>query len=356
MTRSHYDFAVFGGGPAGSATALSLLARGARVLVIERCLAHRDRMGESLRGVARECLSELGVWEEFQRLEQRPSHYHRAAWGGVLEERHSIQLKYGPDLHLDRARFDALLLEAAQARGAEVLRPAILDAIQAERIGVRIRVTHPRGACDFSAARAVDATGRRASVARRLGARRRDFDRLLGVARTFVRGACEPSTLVEAAEDGWWYSAPQPKGRLVALFVTDAQSPARAARREDVWQRCLASAPLTRERLQGLAALGGPASYFAAPGLLEWDEQGPIIPVGDALLSFDPISADGLCFALRSGLEAADVLTGTRGSPSAYRAGARAVFHAHLARRELIYARERPSRQGTFWRRPRAPG
>jgi flavin-dependent dehydrogenase len=137
--------------------------------------------------------------------------------------------------------------------------------------------------------------------------------------------------------------------------VTDGESPARAARREEVWQRCLATAPLTRERLLGLAATSAPVAYLAAPGLLAWDVRKPLLPVGDALLSFDPISADGLCFALRSGLEAADALTGRRGSLDAYRTGANAIFRAHLARRELVYASERTHRKSAFWQRARAP-
>jgi flavin-dependent dehydrogenase len=301
--------------------------------------------------VAGEALRELGVWEAFQRLEQSPSAIHRAAWGGRLEERSTVLPRYGPDLHLDRARFDALLADAAVARGAVLFRPARVQSCSIDR-GARLIVQGEGALKELAVRRVADATGRGAAVARKLGARRFDADRLIGVARSYLRGTRDPFTLVEAAEEGWWYTGPQPGGRLIALFVTDGDSPAHQARHGQVWARCLDTAPLTRERLRGAEALGPPRGYLAAPGILDWDPHQPVLPVGDAALSFDPIAADGLCFALRSGLEAAAALLGTRGSPLSYRDGIHGIFRQHLERRERIYKSER-HRPTTFWQRSR---
>jgi flavin-dependent dehydrogenase len=349
-----FDVAIVGAGPAGSATALALLQHGARVALIERRCEAEDRMGESLRGIAAESLRELGVWEAFRCLEQRPSYRHRAAWGGLLEERDMSRLRYGPDLHLDRSRFDALLVDAAVARGAALFRPANVCHLAIDASNIRFALEYRGETIDVVARRLVDATGHRAKIARRLGARRLDADRLIGIARSYARGAREPSTLVEAADEGWWYSAPQPGDRIVALFLTDGDLPARAARRDEVWAACLKTAPLTRDRLRAAEAIGSPRTYLATPAVLDWDPEGPLLPVGDAALSFDPIAADGLCFALRSGLEAAAVLLGARGSTRAYRDGVLRIYRDHLARRERVYAAERQLRPTAFWRRPRA--
>lgn len=355
MQTFHFDVAIVGAGPAGSAAALALLRRGARVALIERRRKYEDRMGESLAGVASEALRELGVWESFQTLEQRPSHVHRAAWGGRLEKRQNIWRRFGPDLHLDRACFDELLLEAARARGAAVFRPATVRR-PASGAGSRCLVVS-QAADEFEVAARwhIDATGRAASLMRAFGAQRHEIDRLIGVARRFERGAREPSTLVEAAADGWWYSAPQPGGRMIALFVTDGDSPARATRSELDWSRWLESAPLTRRHLEGATPLGAARTYLATPALLDWDPEKGAVPVGDAALSFDPIAAEGLCFALRSGIEAAAALLGVRGSLAAYRDGVRGIFATHLARRERIYASERKLCPTPFWQRARGP-
>jgi flavin-dependent dehydrogenase len=344
-----FDVVVVGGGPAGSATALALLRQGARVAVVERREAAEDRLGESLHGAAAEALRELGVWEDFSLLEQRPSYLHRAAWGGSFEERCALRQRYGPDLHVDRARFDQLLLTIAGSRGAALLRPASVRRVERSAPGFRVTVAGGGNFHELVARRLIDATGRNATLARRLGATRSAVDRLVAVARSYRRGAREPTTLIEATDVGWWYSAPQPGGRLVAACFTDADLPTRHAYRDAVWSQCLEGAPLTRERLAGAAVLSPARSYLAAPALLAWDARLPLLPVGDAALCFDPIAAVGLCFALRSGIEAARaVLSGSRAA-AAYRARIQRVFAEHLARRELIYGRERAVRKTPFW-------
>jgi flavin-dependent dehydrogenase len=349
-----FDVVVVGGGPAGCATALALLRRGARVAVIERRETAEDRLGESLQGAGAAALRELGLWEDFLRIEQRPSYLHRSAWGGSIEERPALRQKYGPDLHLDRARFDELLLASAESRGALLLRPASVRHVERREAGFHVVVACGAHLRQLVTRRLVDATGRNATVARRVGATRRGVDRLIAVARTYRRGEREPSTLVEAAHHGWWYTAPQPGALMVAVFFTDADSPCGHASRDEVWSSCLETAALTSERLAGADPVSSARSYVAGPALLEWDARVPLVPTGDAALCFDPIAPVGLCFALRSGIDAAQAVLGGPRAASVYREGVRRVFAEHLARRELIYARERAVRETRFWSLPRA--
>ncbi len=352
-TERAFDVVVVGAGPAGAATALKLVRGGARVALVERRAAPEDRMGESLRGIGTEALRELGVWQEFCRLEHRRSHLHRSVWAGVIDERPAIRLRFGPDLHVDRRAFAALLIDAAVAQRVELFRPAYVRAISEERGAVQLSLASEGGTLRLRAARVIDATGRSAALARGFGAERYRTDRLIGIARSFDRDARHPFTTVESADHGWWYTAPRPAGRMVALFVTDADSPAREARQSRVWIDHSASAPHTRRLLLG-AELSAPRSYSAAPGVLDWNPDGPVLPVGDAALSFDPIAADGLCFALRSGIEAAAVVLGAGGSARAYRAGIHEIYRRHLGRREAIYASERAHRPTDFWSRSRS--
>ena len=357
MTENRFDVLVAGAGPAGCAAALALIANGLSVAVVDAGESpEQPRMGESLPGVARVALHELGLWDSFARQPWRPSYVVRSSWGSdEVYERDLLQRGEGPDFHVDRTSFDAWLGDHAGERGAHRFRPARVASASWD--GVRrvwhVELTKGVGTHSVTARCLVDATGRSAALSRKLGATRRRVDRLVGIARWFRGAECDPVVLVEATPQGWFYSAPTPNGELVALFVTDHGPSARTRARSGA-EAFTSDGPLTRERLRGALPCGRARTYDASPALTEFDASGPWLPVGDAALSFDPMSGDGLCFALRSGLEAAvvirDLLAGGAGGVSRYRTGARQVFELHLARRSLVYRSEERWRDSSFWR------
>ena len=90
----------------------------------------------------------------------------------------------------------------------------------------------------------VDATGGTAAVARRFGARFVEADQLIGIARFFESGGDDPRTLVEAFEDGWWYTAGLPDGRRIIACMTDADLARSMRLREtEEWSRRLDAMP-----------------------------------------------------------------------------------------------------------------
>jgi flavin-dependent dehydrogenase len=358
MSGATCDVLIVGAGPAGSATAIALRQRGLRVQLIDDARAPGQRMGESLPAVAQVPLRELGLWDELvQQQAHRPSYLMRSSWAGQVLQRSAIENPYGPDLHLERACFDQWLMHYARRAGADVLQASRLAHVEWLPAEQRWRATLAAGEQQRLHARyLVDATGRTAWLARKLGATRRHCDRIVGIARWFQQPNAEASVLVEASEHGWWYSAPLPHGQLVALFVADAKGPCAHAARREVWDSCLAAAPLTQARLRDAHADGEARTFAASPAITEVELGDPHwLAVGDAALAFDPLSADGLCFALRSALEAAQVLArALAGEPAALHAywrGARTVFAQHLQQRRALYALEQRWPHSRFWTR-----
>lgn len=356
-----FDVVIAGGGPAGCAAALALRAHapGLSVALIEASSYEDGRVGETLPPPALDVLEHLGVGDAFRAQDHHPAYGTAAAWGSPVPHENEFLLRVRQvGWHLDRAAFDRLLADQAEARGVRVLRATrVLDAVRMDG-GWGL----PLSTGDALRARfVVDATGARAALARRCGdARHRAVDRLAGFVR-FVRqpaGGGAPHTLVEAFADGWWYTAPLPGGRRVVACMTDTDL-ARGLRLEDddAWDALLpVTAPRVSESLAGSTADGEMVVRAARSRRLDPVAGDGWLAAGDAASTFDPLSSQGMLKALRSGIYAAyaagDLLArGEDAGIRRYAAFVRREFDAYLRTRDRYYADERRWSDREFWRR-----
>ncbi|MGH9931319.1 MAG: NAD(P)/FAD-dependent oxidoreductase, partial [Pyrinomonadaceae bacterium] len=218
MRRSgnhNIDVAVVGGGPSGAAAALALRRLGYSTVVIERSDYRGVRIGETLPPAVKPLLVSLGVWDQFVAQNHSLAFSIRSAWGGDnLYDNDFIFNPYGAGWHVDRVCFDEMLANCAEQAGAGLYRNARLLSCENCSAGWRIAFADDDGQHRFRAKFLVDATGRTSYVARKQGAKRITGDRLIGVFFFFSlnsrKSAIDVSTLIEAVEDGWWYSAGLP--------------------------------------------------------------------------------------------------------------------------------------------------
>src|SRR5260370_36012256 len=187
-----FDVAIVGGGPAGSATALSLRASASSlsVVLIEASRYEVVRIGETLPPPARTVLEHLGVWGAFRNQHHREVHGTTAAWGSAAPlDNDFFFMPANTGWHLDRTAFDRMLADEPQRQGATLsLDTRVRDA---KRAANEWRLTLSTG-CTVTARFIVDATGGRAAVARRCGARFVAAHRLVGIARVFEGGGDDP--------------------------------------------------------------------------------------------------------------------------------------------------------------------
>ena len=200
------EIAVIGAGVAGSSAALAAARLGRHVVLIDRDGGGRPEHGETLLPEAKRILLGLDAWEAFAALRSRPCRANRSAWGSDrLHTWDQFNSPHGYGWHVQRHRLEAMLRDAAVAAGAQLVRARVRDVRRTDRDW---RLSLDDGAL-LSANSIVDATGRRAVLARRLGARRVQYDRLLGVA--------------------WWYREVRIRPPWSNRFRTDGGTAPRAA-------------------------------------------------------------------------------------------------------------------------------
>lgn len=153
-------------------------------------------------------------------------------------------------------------------------------------------------------------------VARKAGVKREILDQLVAIycVATSSSGTDQDNrTFIESCPDGWWYSALTPGGKRTVSFQTDADLlPGQQWRKREWFTMRLGhtrhmSALLERH---GYEFSGLPQLTSAHSGRLKQFSGDGWLAVGDAAMSFDPLSGQGILKAMQSGIKAAEVTTG----------------------------------------------
>ena len=163
MDKRVVDVAVIGTGPAGSTVALKLSKAGLSVALLGLPHYSKKLYGETLSPYIKSRLTHLGIWQDFLSDEHLPSAGNISAWGDT--ETNECNFIFHPDTHgwhLDRAKFDLMLLNAAKKGGVLYLETKIetVDNNFAESWNLEIRADKKTKTSNINAKFLVDATGR----------------------------------------------------------------------------------------------------------------------------------------------------------------------------------------------------
>lgn len=352
------DVVIIGGGLAGAACGLALARGGVSVCVIEGNPAPSWRIGETLGPEARLVLQSLRVWDAFVKAGHLPCHGNASAWGwDKLAEKEFIFNPYGNAWQLDRAVFEGLLAQAAAKAGAVIRRGQAAEDFQRNGGKWHVRAGDETIAADWL----IDATGRRAMVARKAGVKREILDQLVAVycVATSTAGSDQDSrTFIESCPDGWWYSALMPGGRRTVSFQTDADLlPGQDWRTSEWFSKRLGQTQHISKLLDGhdYTFAGLPQLTSAHSGRLDQFSGEGWLAIGDAAMSFDPLSGQGILKAMQSGMKASEVvINGTSDGRAGFGHWNAELWENYSRTRTDYYAMERRWPDSVFWQRRRS--
>ncbi|MEZ4678319.1 MAG: NAD(P)/FAD-dependent oxidoreductase [Caldilineaceae bacterium] len=342
------DVVIIGGGPAGSVAATSLVQKGWQVVLLDKQRHPRYTVGESLIPDFWKYLEEIGAADKIR------AEGFVAKGGGMVNWQQELKAHtfkdFGytqPAMHVERDRFDEILLRHAESEGVQVFEecnvlkvdlPAAAGLGASTEVSYRDLTTQNEGTitCQY----VIDASGQNALIGRQLGVRKfDDAFRFMSVWGYFtggkylsIDGVAHPhheiketppvtyvTSLDGTGETGWcWYIALREKISVGIVFPNETMKTLKPA--AESWETyylrqchatpvvcellanatfCANSVRVTRDYSYQSTQLAGPGYYL----------------IGDAAGFVDPIFSVGIVLSIYSAHLAAWAVDGALKNP-----------------------------------------
>lgn len=323
---------VVGAGPAGATAAAELAVRGLRVILVDRAVFPREKpCGDYCNPGAVDLLETMGLLPDL------------AGGGAGFVDAMTVAAQDGATftapfpagrgMLLRRERLDAILLRRAERAGVAIVEDYRVDAV-AIAGGVEVRDARG-GRRPLRGTLLIAADGMRSTIARRLGLLRHLPDGRFTVGAYFSGAGGPPAGELHLGKGFYGGVARFGDGTAnVCLALPRALLRGRSA--QGAFEAAVRRLPVLRDRMAGWRRerafrVTGPVGFAARPVAADHT-----LLAGDAAGQVDPLTGQGIAFALRSGLLAAE---DARGALQAGDLSAEAL-HRHALRRAQAFARQ----------------
>ena len=317
---------IIGGGPAGSTLGAYLSGAGIDHLILDQAVHPRPHVGESLVCSTTRIFREIGFLPVME--QERFVHKHGAVWTHWADHRqYVVRFREIPELglpqdytyHVDRGRFDELLLKHASSTGSRVVQGARVERVEFDHnnFAAGVRIKQDRQERLLRCRLVVDASGRSTVLGSQLRLKRNDplFNQF-AVHNWFQgvdRGAAETADYIHI------HVLPMPRAWVWLIPINERVTSVGVVTQGDdfvkgnqpvgeFFARHIASHPRLARQMENARPLHeftreGNYSYvmdrFAGSGWLL---------VGDAARFVDPVFSSGVSVAMESAKRAAEAI------------------------------------------------
>ncbi|MFC4632507.1 NAD(P)/FAD-dependent oxidoreductase [Dokdonia ponticola] len=368
MTPIKTDILIIGGGIAGCIAAIALIDTHT-VTLIDKLEHPRERIGESLAPAAQRILKELDLLDDLQ-SHQEQLHIQnfgmQSYWGS--DQVHIVDHLRNPDglsLSLDRKKFENYLRKTAKKRGVRCLWSTKLHHSTFEANQWLVTTTSDVYNKQHIKARfVIDATGRQSHFARSRGIKRIHLDKLMTCWMTLPNTETNKMSTIAATENGWWYSTVIPNNKRVIAFQTDSD-----LIDKHIFKDLTSFIKIAKENTQIAAILENNKDAIQFHGTvaanstrLEHVTGQQWAALGDAAISFDPLSSQGMFHAMANAMQLKTLLLDVN-IVDAYTTQKEDIFQKtytqqlndiwdqYLHHKNLFYSAETRWKEKPFWKR-----
>ena len=359
----HFDITIIGDRMAAAAALIGLqqymsATKPLKVAVVAptRVKAEQPLVGESLPPTIQPLMEQMGLWQGFLGLNYPCSEVRFSCWENLQLQpvfaRHSA---YGFGWCVDRAGFEQYLWQKAKQMTFTTITTTFKSSVKTGAGWLLTLVNDQTITSDF----VLDCTGRAASFAKTQTERKKGSqmvavcDFLTPLNQQVQRSA---GVMIEAVEDGWWYSSLLPNGQLaIAYFTLREAVDSQLCRDQRRWQQLLDCSEYTRLRVETgeFATFNRPKLFDASMSCLEQTCGDDWLACGDAAMSLDPLSSHGMSMALWSGYKGAEAavsaLNGDRQLLLQYADSCQQNWQLYCQQRQSIYQQQGRFEDSVFW-------
>lgn len=312
-----FDTIIVGGGPGGS-TAGALLARaGQKVLVLEKETFPRFHVGESLLPFGNDVLKASGAWPKIQAAGFVPKLGAEFGLGNEATMQRfwfskSLTPEHGQTFHVERSKFDEILLRHAADCGCDVRQGCAAKTMQEDAAGVRVAFADKQGEREARARWFIDASGRDTFLGRVMQVPRESlpvpkriavYAHFTGVFRN--EGEAAGHIVIMRLKDGWFWFIPISAEKTSVGMVRALDDLKQSGHDVGEWfTRTVADSAGLSRRMEGSVRVSDfftTSDYTYRYQTLASERS---LMVGDAGGFLDPIFSSGVYIATRSAQEA----------------------------------------------------